>query len=91
MAESISDRTSPPAFFMIFASPFLRPRALGSNSVRRVSMQVRTASFFAGNLSVTNGSYNLFSTKALLYCRIESMFVIIQIYTLSLQKRKISR
>lgn len=52
MAESNAEMTSPPAFLMILASPFLRPRAAGRSSVRRVSMQERTASFLSGYLSV---------------------------------------
>ena len=42
--------TTPPAFLMIFTSPFFRPSAAGSSSTSRVSMQVRMAIFLLGYL-----------------------------------------
>ena len=37
MAESKAEITKPPAFLIIFASPFFKPRAAGSNSVSLVT------------------------------------------------------
>ena len=37
MAESKTEITKPPAFLIIFASPFFKPRAAGSNSVSLVT------------------------------------------------------
>ena len=53
-----------PAFFIIFASPFLRPRAAGRNSVKRGSIQERMASFLSGYLFVIYFSYPLFFTNS---------------------------
>ena len=52
IAESKAEMTRPPAFLIIFASPFFRPNAAGSSSVSRVSMHDNTANFFSGYLSV---------------------------------------
>ncbi len=45
-----------PAFLIIFTSPLRRPRAAGSSSTRRVSMQVTMAIFLSGYLSVAKRS-----------------------------------
>ena len=46
----------PPAFLMIFTSPFLNPRAAGSSSTSRVSMHVTMAMRLLGYLSVMKRS-----------------------------------
>ena len=57
---------TPPAFFIIFTSPFLIPNAAGSKAVSRVSIQERIAIFLSGYLLVIYDSYPLFSTNCLL-------------------------
>ena len=52
MAESKGEMTKPPAFLMNLASPFLRPKAAGSSSVKRVSMHESTAKCLSGYLEV---------------------------------------
>ena len=49
-------RSNPPAFFIIFTSPFLTPNAAGISSVNRVSMQDKIAIFLSGYLFVINFS-----------------------------------
>ena len=75
MALSNGAIIKPPAFFIILASPFLSPKAAGNNSVRRVSMQLSTASFLSGYLSVTYCSYPLRATNSLLNFKILSIII----------------
>ena len=63
---------TPPAFLIIFTSPFLMPKAAGNNSVSRVSMHERIAIFLSGYLLVIYFSYPLFATNCLLNSRISS-------------------
>ena len=65
--------TTPPAFLMIFTSPFLIPRAAGKSSVSLVSIQVIIAIFLSGYLLVLYCSYFFSSTNSLLYFKISSI------------------
>src|SRR5699024_11179271 len=78
----------PPAFFIIFTSPFLMPKAAGSKAVKRVSIQERMAIFLSGYLFVMYFSYPFSATKRLLYARISSIMAFITCYCFLLTKIK---
>ncbi len=66
-------RMTPPAFLIILASPFFRPKAAKRSSVRRVSMQATIATFLSGYFVVSYFSYPFPSTNLALKSRISSI------------------
>ena len=65
--------TTPPAFLMIFTSPFRRPSAAGRSSTSRVSIQVKMAIFLLGYLLAAYCSYRFSSTNFRLYASSSSI------------------